>query len=182
MMKNNNLKERAGRFINKSNPFHLKYRKSINEVNNIKEVESKQQNENFVPVKRKHPSACPICKKNIKNRIIHFLPQLYKIRHAKRAQRLNLIRKADHCLLKFLSDICFGILKKVVVFPKEVYKRLSEYEPVIYKLGHSTKLPDHKKRELLIQKDGGFLPLILPALASAVFGIIGNLISKKING
>lgn len=175
MMKHHYYKGHAESFKSISAPFRLKYRTnpSVTKENKI---------EDSIPCRRRHLKGCPICKQSIKQRIIHFLPQLYKIRRAKRPHRLNLIRKADHCLLKFLSDICFGILKKVVVFPKEVYKRLSEYEPIIYKLGHKVNLPDKTKRELLIQKDGGFLPLILPALASAVFGIIGNLIAKKING
>lgn len=125
---------------------------------------------------------CNLCLQSIKKRIRHFLPQLNKIRLAKRSARTDLIRNAEPCLLKFLSDICFGILKKVVIFPKRGYKRLSKFQNTIFQLGDNKNLTDDEKRELLLQKDGGFLPLIIPAIASAAFGLLGNLISKKLIG
>lgn len=127
----------------------------------------------------KHCDQCELCRKPIKERIKYFLPQLRKICRAAKSQRHLLLQKVDHCFLHFISDCSFGILKHLIVLPKQSYKRLREFKNDIIAFGHF-KTSIRKKRRLLIDKNGGFLPLILPALASAVFGVLGSLITKKL--
>lgn len=122
---------------------------------------------------------CELCRRPMKERIKHFLPQMRKICHAKKCLRGPMLERANHCFIHFVSDCCFGVLKKFIMFPKKQYKRLKPYEGDILKFGHAN-LSNAKKRELLVSTKGGFLPLLLPALASAVFGILGSFITKHI--
>jgi hypothetical protein len=70
------------------------------------------------------------------------------------------------------------VLKNHIRFPKTIYKRLRKYRnDILFVANKKNSLK--AKRATLLDKSGGFLPLILPALASAVFGVLGNIISKK---
>jgi len=56
---------------------------------------------------------------------------------------------------------------------------LSQYKKDL-KLLASHRVSIRKKRAHLVRQGGGFLSLILPAIASALFGLLGNVISKKV--
>lgn len=80
--------------------------------------------------------------------------------------------------MKYICDCSKGVLHHHIRFPKDTYRKLKPYKDDLLLLVNK-KTSQKAKREALVNKKGGFLPLILPALASAVFGIIGNLISKR---
>jgi hypothetical protein len=124
-----------------------------------------------------HGASCA-CALPMKERTAHYFPQLQKICNAKKVKKDLLLEKTSNCLIYYLSDCCKGVLKNHIRFPKRIYKKLSKFRNDILLVANK-KSSLKTKRAALLQKNGGFLPLILPALASAVFGVLGNLISKK---
>jgi hypothetical protein len=125
-----------------------------------------------------HGSEC-LCRLPIKDRTVHFFPQLQTVCNARGNHRRALLEKLPNCLLHFVSDCCKGILYNHIRFPSGSYKKLKKFKNEIL-LFANNKASLKSKRAALVEKKGGFLSLILPALASAIFGIVGNIISKKL--
>lgn len=124
-----------------------------------------------------HCSNC-VCASTFTDRTAHHFPQLQAICNAQQSKKRALLKKIDRCLLNFICDCSKGVLHHILRVPKSTYRKLRHYRDDFLLLANK-KISQKAKRETLVNKNGGFLPLILPALASAVFGIIGNLISKR---
>jgi hypothetical protein len=125
-----------------------------------------------------HGASC-ICNLPIKERTTHFYPQLQKICSARGGKKRALLEKLPNCLVRYVSDCCKGILHRHIRFSISTYKKLKKFKNNIVLLADK-KTSLKAKRGAIAQKNGGFLSLILPALASAVFGLIGNLVSKTL--
>ena len=125
----------------------------------------------------KHPVSCA-CTFPIEERIQYFLPQISSVCKARRAKKRELLSTAEPCFYNFVTLCSQGILKKYIQFPFPVYRKLRKFRDDLLVLANK-RSSNKVRRALLIEKNGGFLPLILPALASALFGVVGNLISKK---
>jgi len=123
---------------------------------------------------------CEFCKQPIEERTESLLPHLHTVCNARKNHKCQLLKKLTKCQLQFISDCCKGILHRHITFPVETYKKLKRFRKDIILLA-DVKKSLKTKRAAIVKKNGGFLSLILPALATAVFSLVGNLISKKIN-
>lgn len=126
----------------------------------------------------KHPHSCP-CSLPLEERIKFFYPQITSVCRANRKRKRDLLSSAQPCFFNFVSDCSRGILQKHIQFPVHVYKKLRKFRDDLLILANR-KTSNKNRKALLVDKNGGFLPLILPALASALFGLLGNVISKKL--
>lgn len=103
----------------------------------------------------------------------HFLNYLSKCTPKQRKVLLSL---ADKSQIACLSEICLNVLAGNV---NADVKKLRKYKTAIRQLSkRSTCLK--KKKQLLSGQTGGFLPIILPALVSALAGMAGRAIGNRI--
>jgi len=108
-------------------------------------------------------------------------PLLRKLQKGGKSARKRFFKTADNCVIKYVGECCQAVLKEIIKLPEEVYAKLTPYKKeLLYLADAKTRLRD--KRKLLVKKGGGFLSLILPALASSLFGLIGNAVIRHYQG
>lgn len=91
-------------------------------------------------------------------------------------QKRALLKTANNGQLESLCEICLNILKGNI--PVNSYK-LKKYKNTLRTLAKKSS-SIQKKRKMLLNQSGGFLPLIAPAIVSALGGILSSVISKKL--
>ena len=119
---------------------------------------------------------CPVCKLNIQARTNHFEPIIKQLCKATCKKRRTLLNNSNECLIKYISDCCVGVLSRKINFPNKFYPHLQKHQNDLLYLAQ-TYPSIRKKKERLIRQSGGFLSILLPALASSLFGLITNLVS-----
>lgn len=87
-----------------------------------------------------------------------------------------LLQNANKSEMSSLSEICLNILAGNV--PVNV-KKLRKYKNCIRKVA-CRKASLKSKKKLLVKQSGGFLPLVIPALVSALAGMAGRAIGNRI--
>jgi hypothetical protein len=110
-----------------------------------------------------------------------FLPELEKLTKATPKQRVYLLKTASPDLIRLLCKVVLNVLKGSVKLPESHYKKLRPHKHTLLTVSKRTK-SIKKKRDALLKKRGGFLPLILPALISALAGFAGEALSSAVNG
>lgn len=110
--------------------------------------------------------------KNIKKHY-HLLKLLLS---ASPTQKRAIIRTADKSQLHCLCEICLNVLGGNLSVN---VKKLRKYKTAIRKIVNK-KLSLEKKRKEFINQTGGFLPIILPAVLSALAGFAGKAIGSRI--
>ncbi|GIY21850.1 uncharacterized protein CDAR_494711 [Caerostris darwini] len=92
-------------------------------------------------------------------------------------QQINeILKSATNEQIKTLCEICQNVLAGNV--PKANVKRLCRYKRTIRQLANRN-ISIARKRKLLVNQTGGFLPLVLPAVLSFVTGLVGKAIGKR---
>jgi len=94
-----------------------------------------------------------------------------KIRDSQLRKRV-LSEIADDCLYKALHEIAVNTVKRNVPLSRPAKISLRKYKFHIQNLARKTK--DRKQRKSLVVQSGGFLPILIPAVAA----ILGSLINK----
>lgn len=130
-----------------------------------------------------HTTQCT-CFQPAINSIKHYLPILRKFATLRKNQRKKLFEKQDKCFIKFIGECCKEVLCDHIKLPESDYKKLRRHTDIKKDLKFlaSESIPIKRKRALLITKGGGFLSIILPALASSIFGLIGNAAIRHFQG
>ena len=95
-----------------------------------------------------------------------------KIRDAQLRKRI-LSEIADDCLYKALHEIAVNTVKRNVPLSRPAKISLRKYKLHIQNLARKTK--NKKLRKRLVIQSGGFLPILIPAVAS----ILGALLNKQ---
>lgn len=111
-------------------------------------------------------------KENLKKQY-HFLRILA---HSHPSQKRALLKTANNDQILSLCEICLNILNGNI--PVNASK-LKKYKNLLRSLSKKRESIQKKKR-LLVNQSGGFLPLIAPAIISALGGILGPIISKRL--
>ena len=99
---------------------------------------------------------------------------------ARSKKRQELLKHADPCFIKLLCECTLNVLKGRVRLDKRQLKRLGPHAHTMVKISKIKNHPAKKNKELLETK-GGFLPIILPALISALGTLAGKAVSKLID-
>lgn len=103
----------------------------------------------------------------------HFLKYLNKCTPK---QRRALLQGADASQIACICEICLNVLNGNIAVNK---KRIQKYKKALRNLTkRSTSVKT--KRKILANQSGGFLPMIIPAVLSAVAGLVGKAIGKRI--
>jgi hypothetical protein len=110
-----------------------------------------------------------------------YLPQLKALLKANNKKRTVILKEATPEFTKFLCEIVLNVLKGNIQLAEPHYKKLRRHKHTLLNLCKAKKSLKFRKK-LLLKKAGGFLPLILPALISAIAGFAGEAISSSING
>lgn len=111
-------------------------------------------------------------KRNLKKHY-HFL-QILARSHP--SQKKALLRTANNVQIKSICEICLNVLSGNINVNR---KKLKKYKNVLRTLAKKTTSIQRKKK-MLINQSGGFLPVIAPAIISALGGILGRVIGKKL--
>ena len=101
---------------------------------------------------------------------------LYILARSHPSQKKALIRTASNEQLKSLCEICLNVLGGNI--PINLQK-LKKYKKLLRALADK-KFSVQRKKRILLNQSGGFLPVIAPAIISALGGILGRIISKKL--
>lgn len=119
------------------------------------------------------------CTKSIEERLQHFLPELKLLSEASPLQRANILRNASTCLTRLLCETGLNILKGHVKLSDDQYKKIRPHKRLLLMVSKPS-IPLKHRREALAKKKGGFLPIVLPAILSAISGFAGQTLSKII--
>jgi len=93
-----------------------------------------------------------------------------KIKDPKLRKKL-LINIADNCLFQALHEIAVNTIKGRVPLSNSQKRKLSKHKSTLSKLAKNGK-PNKKGKLILIKQSGGFLPILLPAIATVLSSII----------
>jgi hypothetical protein len=83
--------------------------------------------------------------------------------------------KGDKTAYNALHEIAFNTLKGNYKLNKNQKKRLKPYDSVMKNLCCSKNRKLNKKRQELIKQSGGFLPILIPAIATVLASIINKI-------
>jgi hypothetical protein len=114
------------------------------------------------------------CNQTPEERCKHFLPTLKLLSDASPSKRVQLVRQA-----RLLSECGLNVLKGNVKLNKNQYATLKPHKRVLLSVSHpSASLKD--RRAALTKKKGGFLPVVLPIILSALSGFAGQAVAKAV--
>ena len=94
-----------------------------------------------------------------------------------RASRKSLLQKdASNELVDAVCEICLNVIKSNVCMTEAQKIRLSRYKNIIRTLGSKNKSPAHRKRKrnILVQKGGSFLPLLFTLVTPFITRLLGT--------
>lgn len=119
------------------------------------------------------------CAKSIDERLHHFLPELKLLNETKPKYRESFLKSASPCLVRLLCESGLNVLKGHLKLEETQYEKLKPHRRLLLFVSKPS-VPLKKRQEALVKKKGGFLPVILPTLLSAIAGFTGQTIAKFI--
>lgn len=130
-----------------------------------------------------HGDPCT-CDLKSKEQVEYYKATLEKIPSLSPSQRRRLFQKADTCFIKFVGECCKTVLCDITKLPDTVFKKLKKQKDIKKHLRFLSNKSNSikKKRQLIIKKGGGFLSLILPAIASSLLGWAADAAIKHFQG
>ncbi len=92
-------------------------------------------------------------------------------------ERSAILAGVEDDIIKMLTEMTHNTLHGNVPLTRAQWQRLRKYKQMMRTLS-SRSVPLHQKRSLLVKHQrGGFLPILLPLVASAVGGVVKQLFS-----
>ena len=111
------------------------------------------------------------------------MPLMRKLAKSNPTTRLEIIKNSDACFLKILVELAKNVLKGNVKLSSTQLRKLKPHVHTMLKLTRTPKKSEHPSRSQkgVLETQGGFLPIILPALISALGTVAGKAVSKLID-
>ena len=100
------------------------------------------------------------------NRVENYKDHLCLLKKCNKPTHTSIIQSADKELINTICECILNCLNGNVDLSKEDKQKLYRYKTSMRDLMKKTKLPLKKKKQILIQKGSGFLPIILSAVLS----------------
>lgn len=99
--------------------------------------------------------------------VVKCLPILQKIAETRtKKQRLVLLAKAKPCIFYSISEISKNILNKNIKTDPKTVRKLSPFKRELRLLARKSGVPLKKRKSLVLQSGGAFLPALLwPAIS-----------------
>lgn len=94
--------------------------------------------------------------------------------HLNKEQRVAVLRRADTSLIRCICECALNILQGNIPVKLSQKNKLKRYKKVLRTLA-TPKKSINKKKNLIVQKGGGFLPLLLAPILGT---LISNVISR----
>ncbi len=101
----------------------------------------------------------------------HTLLSLHK---CKPTQRKAMLSSVGNDIIKALSEASYNTLRGNIPLSSAQFRRLKKHKQMMRTMAHKS-ISLREKRRLLVNQKGGFLPALIPILASTVGGILGNI-------
>ena len=120
------------------------------------------------------------CKKDLVERFQHYESNLQEMSMADNTRRISLLQEASPCLIQLLSECGLNVLKGNLKLTDDQYDRLKPHRRMLLKVSKSKSSVEARRSILTKKKRGGFLPIILPIILSALSGFAGQAVSKAI--
>ena len=108
-------------------------------------------------------------------RIKKHIPQLKLLRKATPKQRKSILERSNTGLVNCIGECCLNVLNGNVKITKPQRKKLSRHAKTLRALS-KRGIPVQKRRKILIQNGGGFLPALLAPILSLAVSLAGSLI------
>lgn len=102
------------------------------------------------------------------------LPLLQTLQNSKPKIRKQILKKADTSLINTLLECIQNVLSGNVPLDKNQKKKLKRYKTILRNLAQS-KICIKKKKNIIVQSGGAFLPALLVPIVSAA---ISHFLSK----
>lgn len=93
-------------------------------------------------------------------------------------ERISILKGADNRIIKLIAEMALNTLHGNIRLTRKQRKGLQRHKQILRSLANK-RIRLGEKRQLLIQQKGGFLPLLLPIIASALGGIFGSLWKRE---
>ena len=106
------------------------------------------------------------------NNLLHCLEKLKKvssIKNVKQRQK-QLDKISDACIYKALNEIAIYTIEGSIKLSPQRLKKLRKFNRNIKKM--STKTNNRTEQKKLVKQSGGFLPILIPAVASIITSLI----------
>lgn len=117
------------------------------------------------------------CNKPIQDRLVHFSPQLRLLAKSDLQRSREILKTASPCLIRLLCESGLNVLKGNIKLSDSQYKKLKPHKKLLLFVSKPT-IPLHLRKKEFQKKKGGFLPVVLPILLSAIAGFAGEAIAK----
>jgi hypothetical protein len=118
-----------------------------------------------------------VCKQAVMKRFQQYYPLLKDLRNNKK--RKEILKRAPPCFVRLISECGLNILKGNIKLPEAQYKKLKPHKRLLLSLSKPI-ISMKQKKALLVKKKGGFLPIVLPFLLSAISGFTGQALAKSV--
>jgi len=92
--------------------------------------------------------------------------------------RSAIICACDHQLLACICECIKNVMDGNVPLPLDTLKRLKPYRHTMEAVVHKRRAASEKKRQIV--QNGGFLPILLPALIGVIGSLVGETIASNV--
>lgn len=117
------------------------------------------------------------CEKKIDERVRYYAPQLALFRSSDPYTRQQLLKTAPSCFVRLVCETGLNVLAGTLQLQRRHYKYLKPYKKLLTQLSDRS-MSLAAKKTLLIKKKGGFLPVVIPYLLTALSGFAGQALAK----
>lgn len=100
--------------------------------------------------------------------IIRQLPLLELLTKVNPKSREKILKNSDLNLIRAIVECVFNVLKKNVQLSEKRIGKLKKFKGTLRRLGNS-KDNINKKKKLIVQSGGSFLPILLHPIVSYIF-------------
>ena len=125
-----------------------------------------------------------VCSESMKAKLEKHMPFLKKLMEAPVKKRVQIIKRAPSCLIRYLSECALNVLKGNLKLSDDQYVKLKPHKQVLLRVSKPS-LSMRERRKILLKKKGGVLPalipMVLPILGSLFAGVAADFISKRIS-
>jgi hypothetical protein len=97
---------------------------------------------------------------------------LQTLQQTRPRERATILEGVDSDIIRALCDMCLNVLRGNVPLTTSQMQRLKRHKQTLRSMA-TRRIPLITKRKLIRQR-GGFLPLLLPIIASAVGGLLSS--------
>jgi hypothetical protein len=129
--------------------------------------------------KKKCKGVTCVCSKSVLDRVAEFEPFLKELQNSSPDKRISLIKRAPSCLIRFLCECGLNILRGNLKLSDQQYEELKPHKTSLLKFSKAFST-QKERRQALLKKKGGALPVLIPIVLSALASFAGEAIARAV--